>query len=39
MTHSVHALLVAALLIPFFAIGLSLVGLVFYVICWRGSQS
>ncbi len=38
MTHTVHALLVVALLVPFLAVGLSLVGLVFYI-CWHGSQS
>ncbi len=40
MTAHIHTLLVLALLVPFAALGLSLVGLVFYI-CWaqpKGSR-
>ncbi len=38
MTHAVHALLVAALLVPFVALSLAFFYVVFYLICWKGQS-
>jgi hypothetical protein len=37
MTAQIHTLLVIALLVPFVAVALSLIGLIF-VMCWKGPR-